>query len=483
MIGRNRGRLRRIACVASLLLAPAALSAQDAPPPTGPAQIIGGAMRDRATRELNDAAQRGSSAQPAAPAPTAETPLSGNGHVEPPSNGPAAPPPAMQPQAAPPPGHGAMMGENEPPPIANESPDPSLPTGTVQVRVIDPQGRPAANALVSLGVMQSDGGRSSKDGKAGADGVATFDQLPGGEKQAYRVNVPYKGAKYSSNPFRLPPRGGYRVEIRQLPVTTDSRLVVLYLGATSLELKDDRIKVVQQVRLLNLGGATYVFPEKGTLVPFPKGFMAVQTEQVMTDQHVAESKDEGVRVKGSLPPGEATLLWGFDLPLTGTEANFTIGLPWLTFAYRVISDAPPGMTLDVAGFPEPMLHDEDGRRLMLTEVQLKVGDKRLEQLHVSLRGIPGPGPARWIAAAAALLLLIGGVTLANRPSARGSRDQRRTRGAEIEGRKAELLARARELQEQRSKDEIGPQYHAEQLELVRDELAALLLASSEFAAG
>jgi hypothetical protein len=485
MIGRNRGRRLRaesasgaasIAAVLSLLLLlPAVTFAQDAPPPTGPAQIIGGAARDRASRELNEAAQRGSQ-----PAPTAETPLSGNGHIDAPSNEPASPPPVdLQPQAAVPAGHGAMPGENEPPPIANESPDPSLPTGTVQVRVIDPQGRPAASALVSLGVMESDGGRSSKDTKASADGVATFDKLPGGEKQAYRVNVPYKGAKYSSNPFRLPPRGGYRVEIRQLPVTTDSRLVVLYLGATSLELKDDRIKVVQQVKLLNLGGATYVFPEKGTLVPFPKGFLAVQTEQVMTDQHVAESKDEGVRVKGSLPPGDATLLWGFDLPLTGTEAHFTIGLPWLTFAYRVISDAPPGMTLAVDGFPEPILHDEDGRRLLLTEVQLKVGDKRLEQLHINLRGIPGPGPARWIAGAAAFLLLIGGVVFARRPDGRGARNERRTRSAEIEERKAELLARARELQEQRSKEEIGPQYHAQQLELVRDELAALLLASGD----
>jgi hypothetical protein len=435
----------------------------EAPPPTGPAQIIGGAARARASREMEQAGQRGSKSGAEAESGTGTgmgTGVSANPH-----GGAAA--------------HPGMDSGEALPPIATEAAEPSLATGTVQVRVLDPAGNPAAHADVSLGVMAADGGRSSKDTKTGANGVAVFSELAVGEKQAYRVNVPYKGAKYSSNPFRMPLRGGYRVEIRELPVTTDDRLVVLYLGATSVELKDDRMKIVQQARLLNLGRTTYVFPDKGTLVQFPKGFTAVQSEDVMTDQHVKEAKGEGVRVRGSLPPGEVTLLWGFDLPLEGSEASFTIGLPWVTFAYRVISDAPPGMTLEVAGLPEPILHDEDGRRLLLTEVQLKVGDPRLSQLRISLRGIPGPGPARWVAAVLALTVLLCGAAFASKPAERTARDAERPDGAEIEARKRELLARARELETQRASEEIGPQYHAEQLELLRDELAALLLAAAQ----
>jgi hypothetical protein len=69
--------------------------------------------------------------------------------------------------------------------------------------------------------------------------------------------------------------------------------------------------------------------------------------------------------------------------------------------------------------------------------------------------------------------------LASRPTTKTERSAERLRSSdEIETRKRELLERARELEAQRAKEEIGPQYHAEQLELVRDELAALLLAAS-----
>jgi hypothetical protein len=464
----------------ALLSSVSAVSAQEPtpPPPTGPAQIIGGAARARASRELKEATQRGT--EPAQQADPSATPSPSQ---TPTSSPTTAPTPTPDSGLAAPNPHGAaahpdMQREDALPPIATEAVEPSLAAGTVLVRVLDPSGKPAANAEVLLGVMESDGNRSTKNAKTNADGTLQFRDLAVGDKQAYRVNVPYRGAKYSSNPFRLPPRGGYRVEIRQLPVTTDNRLVVLYMGATSIELKDDRLKVVQQARLLNLGRATYVFPGEGTLVPLPKGFMAVQSEEVMTDQRVTESKGEGVRVRGSLAPGEVTLLWGFDLPLEGEQVTFTIGIPWVAFAYRVISDAPKGMTLSVAGLPEPIVHDDAGRRLLVTEIQLKVGDPRLSELRIELRGIPGPGSARWVAAGLAVALLLGGVVFAVRPAAQTERGASRLRAEEIEARKRELLERARELQSQRARDEIGPQYHAEQLELVRDELAALLLSAS-----
>jgi hypothetical protein len=323
--------------------------------------------------------------------------------------------------------------------------------------------------------MSADSKRSSQDGRTGADGWATFANMPIGERQAYRVNVPYQGAKYSSTPFRLPPRGGYEVQIRRLPVTHDERMVVLYVGATSIELKDDRLKIVQQVELLNLGGATYVFPEAGTLVRFPKGFLAVQTQESMTDQHVSEAPGEGVRVHGSLPPGQATLLWGFDLPLSGSEASFSVEIPWLTFAYRVISDAPPGMTIDVEGMPQPIVHADQGRHFLVTELQRKVGDAPFSRLHVTLRGMPGPGPERWIAAVLALCVVGAGVL-----GARGARArQAAPAGDGLEALKTELLARARSLAEQRQTGEIGPEYHADQLAELETELAALLFEQAQ----
>lgn len=435
--------------------------------PRGPRDIIAGAQKARAQREMVQATSRGAggaaaAAPPAPTAPRAEAVQNPHAGLDPhggagPHGGPAA--------------HPGMAADGAPPPIATERPAPALPTGTIEVRVFEPTGAPAPAAEVSLGIMNADGSRASKPGRADANGVARFSDLPFGDKQAYRVNAPYQGARYSSMPFRLPHQGGYQVEIHRLPVTHDARMIVLYVGATSIELKDDRLKVVQQSRLLNLGGATYVFPEEGTLVRLPAGFMAVQTEDVMTDQKVVEAKGEGLRVSGSLPPGEVTLMWGFDLPLEGTEASFRVDVPWLVFAYRVISDAPAGIKLTVQDMPEPVLHEDEGRRMLVTEMQRKVGDQPFTSVRVALAGIPGPGPGRWIAAAVALLALALGVFA----SLRGAKTApAATLEAELEARKAALLDRVRKLDAEHAEGEVGPQYHREQLARITDELAAVL---------
>ena len=316
--------------------------------------------------------------------------------------------------------------------------------------------------------MNADSTRTSRSGRTGQDGVALFTGLATGEKQAYRVNVPYQGAKYSSTPFRLSPRGGYQVEIQRLPVTRDPRMLVLYVGATSVELKDDRIHVVQQSRIMDVGNQTYVFADPGALVKLPQGFMAVQLQESMTDQHIAESP-EGLRIKGSVPPGEVTLPWGFDIPLHGSEAQFAIDIPWPTFAYRVIADAPAGLTLAVEGMPEPIEHGDAGRKYLVTEMQRKIGDEPFQRLDITLRGIPGPGPGRWIAALLALFTVGIGIVLALRSPAAAAP----TRG-DFDARRAELLDRARVIEERYTAGEIGPEFHEEQLRILTDELAALL---------
>src|SRR5262249_28678522 len=149
---------------------------------------------------------------------------------------------------------------------------------------------------------------------------------------------------------------------------------------------------------------------------------------------------------------------------------------WITFAYRVIADAPPGMTLSVADMPEPVVHADSGRRFLVTETQRKIGEAPFKRLSITLHGIPGPGPARWIAATLALLVLGAGFVLRRRfgvgPSAKQS-------SIDFDARKADLLARARELQSLRAAGEAGPEYHAEQMRELTDELATLLFEQAE----
>jgi hypothetical protein len=447
--------MKRLACFFLLSLPLSPLMATAQANPRGPAEIISGTRQARDARDLERAGERSVSAGASAANPQ------GVPDAVPDADGDNP--------------HAGLDEGAERPPIASERADGSLADGTIRVLVVDMHGKPVPNADVSIGIMASDSTHSTRETKTGADGIALVSGLAVGERQAYRVNVPYQGAKYSSTPFRLPPRGGYEVEIHRLPVTRDDRMVVLYLGATSIELKDDRLKIVQEAQLLNIGGETYAFPEEGTLVRLPKGFMAMQSQESMTDQHVAEAKGEGVRVRGSLPPGQATLLWGFDLPLAGSEASIALDIPWLTFAYRVISDAPPGMTLEVEGMPQASGHIDGGRRFLVTEMQRKVGEPPFHRLRITLRGMPGPGPARWIAAALALCAVLAGVVVARRrPDA-----ARVGSVSDLDARQAELLARARAARALREAGESGPEYYSEQMLALTDDLAELLFEQAE----
>jgi hypothetical protein len=479
------------------------VAAQDAVPPRGPADIIRSASKPRTVPD------KGLIAEPGAPQPSAAedkpaAALEGMpaGHPDvAPQRPDVAPAPAGEAPLGQAPVRAQTGGDNEqvpvgddphagmegaPPlarrPMATAEPSASVPAGSVRVRVLDADDHPVPDATLQLGTMTAQSGRSATPGKTGPDGTFTFTDQPTGDKQAYRVNVLHQGAKYSSMPFRLPPDRGYDVMIRRLDTTTDTKNVVLYVGATSLELKDDRIKIVQQARIVNIGGKTYVFPQDGLLVKLPSDLLVFQAEDVMTDQHMREDKGKGMRITGSIPPGEVTLTWGFDVPQTDSEANYTFDLPWVTFAYRVLADAAPGMQLEVDGMPPAELHADNGRRFLVTEIVKRVGEPPLRKVQIHLKNIPGQGPLRYVAVGLALLLVIGGVLLV-----RASEGSRRAAPLaaiatrDLEQEKARLLERARTLDHDRERGEIGPEFHHEALQDLEEQLAAVLFEEARVA--
>jgi hypothetical protein len=316
-------------------------TARDTPPPKGPAEII---QRSAAARKAREAANLvespGNHPSPDSPGPGPDgvatpgqqpsaAPAGQSPAAAKPGQPPSAAPAAQQPSAADstaapgelPAGHptvagGAAEDTSQAPvgddphqgmdgapalarrPLALAEPSVSLPPGSVRVQVLDANDKLVSGATVQLGTMTQQSGRTAIEGRTDNEGAYTFEKQPTGDKQAYRVNVLYQGAKYSTTPFRLPTDHGFDVAIRRLDTTSDPKELVLYVGATSVELKDERLKVVQQARLINIGSKTYVFPEKGQLVKLPKGAMAFQAEEIMTDQHVKEAPGEGLRVTG-----------------------------------------------------------------------------------------------------------------------------------------------------------------------------------------
>jgi hypothetical protein len=370
--------------------------------------------------------------------------------------------------------HGGAAGARSPfdaPPVATAEPSELVPPGTVRVVVVDVEGRPVEGATVVLGTMAQGGDRERVSGLTGADGVHRWPNLPTGTSQAYRVTVPHEGATYGSTPFQLPPDRGYAVRVTRLPVTHDDRTVLQLIGQTFVEVRDQRLHVIQQAQLANMSQTpqTYVFPEGGLRIRLPEGHMAFQSQPVMTDQRVEELADFGIRVRGSLPPGRVTLTWAYDLPIEGADMDVTFSVPFRTYIYRVITDAPPGMRLEAEGLPPAQQFEDQGRALFGTEVQRRPGDAPFESFTLRFRGIPGPGPMRWIAALLALgLVLAGGYW-----TIRGGTPEK-IAARSREQRKQELLDEAAALEAALAAGEIGPQYRQSRHDSIVRELAVLL---------
>jgi hypothetical protein len=385
--------------------------------------------------------------------------------AQPASPQPAAP--AAAPPGAPPADRVHQALEDPKAPTASEAPD--LPVGTIDIEVLAPGGRPYGGAQIVLGVMASQGGRSEKTATAGADGKYTFRDLPVGSKQAYRVNVIYGGAKFSSTPFRMPEHGGYRVRVPLIATTKSDRMLFQVVGQTVIELRDDRLHITQQARLANAEEHVYVFPKEGTLIPLPKGFTAFQWQDQMSDQHGVEEAGKGFRLKGSLPPGAVTLAWAFDVKREGSAAKIPVSLPFRTYTYRVITEAPQGLELKVNDFPEPERVKDQGRDLLFTQVRREAREAELGAFTIRLEGIPGPGPGRWIALGLAILLAVWGLSRAF--SGGQSREARLT---VVESRKKHLLEAARKVEDEFKRGDIGPEFHTRRMDELTTELAMVL---------
>lgn len=365
-------------------------------------------------------------------------------------------------------GAASMARILRPPELGSAEPSVAVPVGSIRVTVVDVDGRPIPDAAVDLGVRTQSDDRTRHNARTDASGRVLFERLETGTAQAYRINVPYLGATYSSAPFQLPTDQGYEVRITRLPVTREDRFVFFHLFRVAVELRDDRLHVIHQAEVTNAGHETFVFPVEGLRAPLPPSATAFQSRRVMTDQRVDEV-DGSYVLRGSLPPGTSQLAWAYDLPITDETMRIPVSLPLRFFGIQVFSEAPDGLVMDVSGMPDPQRIDNEGQRIWLTQLRRAPTDAPIERITVTISGIPQPGPLRWIAVGLAIVFVLAGVVLRldrvdDREAAKQGRQQRRE----------ELLAEIHELEREFETGEVGPEFRqTRRAEIVR-ELASLL---------
>ena len=371
-------------------------------------------------------------------------------------------------QRNPPPDQMHQILQGQGPRLSSAQATAELPAGSIRVTVLDTTGERAVGQSVDLAILAQGGDRDRHVQMTDDSGQARFDDLPTGTSQAYRVNVSHMGATYSSTPFQLPTDRGYDVRIIRLPTTHSERAVLAVLTRSFLELRDTRLHIIQMVQLANLANETYIFPEEGKEVVLPEGFTAFQSQEVMTDQRI-QPTETGFKVRGSLPPGQVQLTWAYDVPLDTGKMELELPLPWRTFTARVETDAPEGLDLEVSGMPDADLHETGGHRLLFTQKRYGPSDPPPDTLRVQLSGIPGPGPMRWIALGAMIILVGTGLMFM---FVRGGKPS--VKREALSRRRDELLAEAENLEKMFRQDEVGPKFRRRQMDAIVTELASVL---------
>lgn len=365
----------------------------------------------------------------------------------------------------------AHMSEVLSPPVpALAQPSADVPPGTIRVIVVDHRDRPVANGHLELGVMGSAGDRTQIRARTGSNGVAHFRELATGTSQAYRVNLRYRGATYSSTPFQLESDRGYLVRVVRLPVTRDDRMIFFNVFRVIVELNEERFHVIHQVELTNAGQETYVFPRRGARARLPEGALSFQTQAVMTDQRVEELRGRNAyAIRGSLPPGTVQLAYAYDVPIDDDPLHLAIDIPIRFFTMQVFAEAADDLEMTVDGMPYPERLDNDGQDYWGTHIRRRPNDAAMRRVTIVLEDIPGPGPLRWLAVVLAILVIGGGIGL----TLLRADDKEAMRRARAKRRQA-LLDEARMIEDEHAAGEIGPEFRQKRRDEIVRELAVLL---------
>lgn len=357
--------------------------------------------------------------------------------------------------------HAAMQARLQ----SSANPDPTVAARTVQVQVVDEEAQPVAGQPIALGIMDQDGQRTALSQTTNDQGLAVFSALSTEGTRSYRAKTTWQGATFGAPPFRLAPDQGVLVRLVRLPVSEDERPMLQH-GQFIMELRDQRLHVIQHARLSNFGTQAYLFPKQGKLIELPKGYANLQLQELMGDQRMVEDKGKGFRVYGSLVPGTITLSWSYHLPVSGSQMVFDVPTNWNTYRYQVVIVAIDGLKLSVNDL-EVTEFEHEGRTLLGTELRRAPQEAPLPSIQVSLEGIPGPGPLRWIALGIAACLALGLAWLLGRKNPA-------QQTADTQSQKAALIEQVAMLEKQRQDRDIGPNFYETERLRIMTELALLL---------
>jgi hypothetical protein len=387
-------------------------------------------------------------AQEAAPAAPAAAPRSPGGAVPRAPGSPAPRPGAARARAAA--GSPGQPALPRPRPIApqnafqsphgskNKAAEPrvgpatDLPGGEIEVRLTAKELANIENKEVVLSISKQSIERGNTDttltARTDSRGVARFPAQGTATDFVYKVNVAVDAASYGTHQFQFRVAdSGLRVVIPIFPATNELQgLLILSRSAIAVVPQDDLFSVDVMWRIENFGETSWL-PEN-VVFPLPDEFRGLTVRASEGNVRFEPDGDRGVRLAGTVSPGQHDLAFRFLLPTGGQkERNFSFPTSLNVGSMRVILDSSPTMNLKVKDFPEPdETRNKDGqRRLVATRDFLSEKVRAPEKVEVQISGIPTPAAGRSVAVGLAAAIALAGVaqSFGRRRSANPARSQ------------------------------------------------------------
>ena len=336
---------------------------------------------------------------------------------QPPSAGAARGPRAMRPRPAPAP---STPTPNNPPGARRAGPRvmpaTDLPPGEIEVRLNGKNMKGIENEEVTLVVTKQSIERGDAETtlttRTDARGVAHFSGQPTESDHVYDLRVAVGAATYSTGQFQFRSNEvGMRavVPIYESSNTLDG-LLVLTRTLVAVVPQDNLFVVDVLLRVENYGEVSWL-PDN-IVFPLPEGFKALNVRDAKGDARFEAAGDEGVKLVGTLAPGQHDLMFRFHLPTDGQSVRtFKFPTKLNTGMVRVILESSPTMKLEVPGFPEPeeARNQEGQRRLVAGRDFVTEKVRAPDEIEIRISGIPTPAAGRSVAVGLAAVLALAGV--------------------------------------------------------------------------
>jgi hypothetical protein len=307
-------------------------------------------------------------------------------------------------------------------------PDPALPAGTLEVKLLDENGAPIPNHPVNLGMVGQGKAINVKEGRSDAAGMARFTDLPIGGSSAGAAVMEWRGLRLGTVPFAMPETGGARAEIRALARTADPKVVSIGMGGRIvLAMNQDALIVLEFLPLENASDKMFD-PGPGAIeIPLPTGHVGTQVKE--EERKLEVRKDVGVAVHGPIVPQRSIVAAGdrgteqevtiqFVLPYRGDTLTFSQPMPNGIGRFTLIIDQKlKDARASGPGVGERQEKSLGGKNYWVMPVE---GVPAGGTLTFELTGLPSTGSrGEAIAGALSILLVLSTIVFARRPATSG----------------------------------------------------------------